>query len=39
MEERKELMKPILETERLLLRELNPDDAGDFFNLNENQML
>ncbi|WJK00295.1 GNAT family N-acetyltransferase [Elizabethkingia anophelis] len=29
-------MKPILETERLLLRELNPDDAGDFFNLNEN---
>ena len=29
-------MKPILETERLLLREINPDDAGDFFNLNEN---
>ncbi|AQW95807.1 GNAT family N-acetyltransferase [Elizabethkingia anophelis] len=29
-------MKPILETERLLLRELNSDDAGDFFNLNEN---
>lgn len=29
-------MKPILETERLLLRELNPDDAGDFFYLNEN---
>lgn len=36
MEERKVVMKPILETERLLLRELNPDDAGDFFNLNEN---
>ncbi|WP_176370430.1 GNAT family N-acetyltransferase [Elizabethkingia anophelis] len=29
-------MKPILETKRLLLRELNPDAAGDFFNLNEN---
>lgn len=29
-------MKPILETERLLLRELNSDDAGNFFNLNEN---
>lgn len=36
MEERKELMKPITETERLLLRELAPDDAKDFYNLNLN---
>ena len=29
-------MKPIIETDRLLLRELNPDDAEAFFLLNEN---
>lgn len=29
-------MKPITETERLLLRELAPDDAKDFYNLNLN---
>ncbi|MCL1668665.1 GNAT family N-acetyltransferase [Elizabethkingia ursingii] len=29
-------MKPILKTERLLLRELTPDDAKDFYNLNLN---
>lgn len=29
-------MKQILETKRLLLRELNPDDAENFYNLNLN---
>lgn len=29
-------MKQILETNRLLLRELTPDDAASFYNLNLN---
>lgn len=29
-------MKEILKTERLLLRELNPDDAENFYKLNLN---
>lgn len=29
-------MKKIAETERLLLRELTPEDAEHFFNLNQN---
>lgn len=30
-------MKPIIETPRLLLRELNPNDASSFYELNSNQ--